>query len=94
MVELDELAKALRTVTMGLDHPLVDKHIHFHNRVMVHSGDVFRGNRSRHFVRRMEKGGRFYVRMGKRGECKRYIERCEVTFIYGEPTLYEYRLSH
>lgn len=87
--ELDRLAKLMRIVPgLPLQDRLVEKHLAFHDTIMLHPDSRF--TRGTHF-RRYDDGKRFYIRMGKRGQCKRYLASCDVTFVNGEPTLFEYR---
>lgn len=92
--ELDEIAKLLCVAThRPLQERLVEKHLAFHETIMLHKDSRFtRGTHFRRYVEVAELGNRrFYVRMGKRGQCKRYLESCDITFLNGEPTLFEYR---
>ena len=92
--EIAAISKLMRICTVSLADPLVAKHIAMNETIMLHKTDRF--TRGTHF-RRYSDGGAFgehlfYIRMGKRGQCKQYIDRCEITFINGEPTLFQYRL--
>lgn len=73
-----------------ISHPLIEQHISLHYKVMIHRDDRF--TRGTHFKVHRDEGG-FYVRMGKRGQCKRYIIRCDVTWMQGNPVLFQYRLA-
>jgi hypothetical protein len=94
--ELDEIAKAMRVVPRkSLDNPLVENHLALHETIMLHRDSRF--TRGTHFRRYVETDGsgarKFYIRMGKRGQCKRYLESCDVTYLNGEPTLFQYRTA-
>jgi hypothetical protein len=37
-----------------------------------------------------DRAGRYYVRTGRRGGCRQYIEQCEVTYFDGKPELFAF----
>jgi hypothetical protein len=92
--ELTEISKLMRVAPKRpLQEALIEKHLALHETIMLHRDSRFtRGTHFRRYVEVAELGNRrFYVRMGKRGQCKRYLESCDITFLNGEPTLFEYR---
>jgi hypothetical protein len=92
--EMEDIAKIMRVATKRpLQDHLIVKHLEFHEKIMLHRESRFtRGTHFRRYVETAEFGNkRFYVRMGKRGQCKRYLESCDITFVNGEATLFEYR---
>jgi hypothetical protein len=74
--------------THDLDHPLIDKYLSFNDTIMLHAD--CRLGRGTHYRRYRDADG-WYIRMGKRGQTKRYLTGCEITWIGASDALYQYR---
>ena len=80
----------VRNREVALDNPLVEREMALDNFVMLHRDDRY--TRGHHFRRYRDDAG-YYIRMGKRGCCKRYLDRCQITYIDGQPSLFQFRLK-
>ena len=86
---LDGIRVGVRVVE--LDNPLVEKHLALRSHVMLHRDDCSPPwLRRRHYVARKDDGG-WYIRRGKRGQIKTYLSKCEITYIDGDATLFQFR---
>jgi hypothetical protein len=77
---------------VGLDHPLVDVVlVGLRGKVMLHRYDR-RGRGGAHYKAHRDAGG-WYIRRGKRGQVKVYLRECQITYVDGEPILYQFRTN-
>jgi hypothetical protein len=80
------------TEYVSLDNPLVKADLEatltWLGPVMIDSDE--RGRRGRRHLRLHRDKAGYYVRRGRRGSGKQYLDRCKITFINGEPTLFSY----
>lgn len=60
--------------------------------VMIHKS--CREGRTSHNTARRAKDGRWYIRKGKRGGVVRFLTECEITYLDGEPTLYQFKTEY
>lgn len=60
--------------------------------VMLHSS--CREGRMSHNTAYRDADGRWYVRKGKRGTVVRYLTQCEVTYLDGVPSLYQFKTDY
>lgn len=82
----------VRCRELPLTNPLVQKHIALRGFIMLHRDD--RRWRGHHHYKVYRDGpGHYYIRTGKRGTVRRYLDRCEVSYVNGEPTLYQFRVK-
>lgn len=87
--DMKELQAITSWRTVPLDNPLVEKHLALSESIMLHKDDrLFRGT---HYKARRDQGG-WYIRQGKRGTLKSYLNKCQITSIKGEPTLFQFYL--
>jgi hypothetical protein len=80
--------------TVPLTNPLVERHLAMNDTIMLHRQDrrTFRG-RGSHYRRYSEDYAHsiWYIRQGKRAVLRAYLTACEIVYINGEPTLYQFR---
>jgi hypothetical protein len=57
--------------------------------VMIHRDSRCRG--SRHHLKLYRTDGRYHVQVGRRGGSRRYLTECEITYIDGTPTLFQFK---
>lgn len=57
--------------------------------VMIHRDSRCRG--SRHHLKLYSGNGRWYVRVGRRGGCRKYLTACEITYLDGKPILFQFK---
>lgn len=93
MISTDDPAVKIALRVYPLADKLIEKHLGCNDEIMLHRGDGL--GRGHHYRRYHDQGG-WYIRMGKRGQIKRYLSGCEITWIVtnGQPedTLYQFRL--
>ena len=93
MISTDDPSVKINIREYPLTDALVEKHLAFSTHVMVHKSD--RIGRGHHYRLRRDQGG-WYIRIAKRGQVKRYIGGCEITWIVtngiANDPLYQFRL--
>lgn len=98
----DEREPKMATRQLPLDAPLVagdlakQSEMGRYGSVMLHPDDkkTFGRRGNMHYRLRRDAEGRWYIRYGKRGACSARLASCQVVFFDGEPSLFQYRLSH
>lgn len=93
MLTTDDPSVKIELRDYALADKLVEKHLGCNDTIMLHAKD--RLGRGHHYRRYYDQSG-WYIRMGKRGQVKRYLSGCEVTWIVtggkADDTLYQFHL--
>lgn len=82
----------IRVRQFALDAPEIVAHLDETDRVMISASSRTRGQR-RHLRLHRDAKGRPFIAAGCRGHDRRYLGGCEITYLDGEPTLYQFDLE-
>lgn len=88
----DRDPEACRKIVPVTDDLMSTPEVMLNKAVMIHAS--CREGRMSHNTAHRAADGRWYIRKGKRGGAVRYLTQCEVLYLDGVPTLYQFKTDY